>query len=147
MGSLVLASRSSLKKAWAHACSGLMREEGVYSSRRATSSMASGGVRARNTCWHHTLIYTTTLQPNTGGAHSRDTVKRTHDQRIRHTYVSTWHGSQIKLVLTLYCLYYTTSILSLETKFSSNSKFLYEYWITCTAYSKFSSLYQSQYLN
>lgn len=50
LGSRVFGSRSSLKKAWAQACSGEMREEGVYSNRRDTRSMASGGVRVRNTC-------------------------------------------------------------------------------------------------
>ena len=41
--------RSSLKKACAQASMGEMREEGVYSNSRLTSSMASGGVRERNT--------------------------------------------------------------------------------------------------
>lgn len=46
----VLLSRSSLKNGWAHACSGVMRALGVYSSSRDTSMIASGGVRWRNTC-------------------------------------------------------------------------------------------------
>lgn len=49
LGRRVLGSRSSWKKAWAQAWSGLIRDDGVYSSRLATSSIASGGVRALNT--------------------------------------------------------------------------------------------------
>ena len=41
--------RSSLKNGWAHASMGLMREEGVYSKRRLTRSIASRGVRGLNT--------------------------------------------------------------------------------------------------
>lgn len=50
LGSLWLHSLSSLKNGWAHACSGDIRAFGVYSSSLETRAMASGGVRARNTC-------------------------------------------------------------------------------------------------
>lgn len=53
LGNRVPCSRNSLKNECAHACSGVMRSEGVYSSNRATRSIASGGVRALNTCNHH----------------------------------------------------------------------------------------------
>ena len=43
--------RSSLKNGWAHASMGLMREDGVYSRRWLTRSIASGGVRGLNTQW------------------------------------------------------------------------------------------------
>ena len=56
-GSRVFVSRSSSKKVWAHAWSGEIRDEGVYSSSRDTRSIASGGVRARNTCHQHRKIY------------------------------------------------------------------------------------------
>lgn len=56
-GSRVFVSRSSSKKVWAHAWSGEIRDEGVYSSSRDTRSIASGGVRARNTCHQHRQIY------------------------------------------------------------------------------------------
>lgn len=49
LGKRCVLSRSSLKNGWAHACSGVMRALGVYSSSRETSVIASGGVRARNT--------------------------------------------------------------------------------------------------
>lgn len=42
--------RRSLKKGWAQAANGVIRNGGVYSNKRATSSIASGGVRALNTC-------------------------------------------------------------------------------------------------
>lgn len=48
-GKRVFGSRNSLKNGCAQACSGLIREDGVYSSNLATSSIASGGVLARNT--------------------------------------------------------------------------------------------------
>lgn len=50
LGSRVPCSRSSWKNECAHACSGVIRRDGVYSSNRATKSIASGGVRALNTC-------------------------------------------------------------------------------------------------
>lgn len=50
LGSRVPCSRSSWKNECAHACSGVMRNDGVYSNSRATRSIASGGVRALNTC-------------------------------------------------------------------------------------------------
>lgn len=53
LGNRVPCSRNSLKNECAHACSGVMRSEGVYSNSRATRSIASGGVRALNTCNHH----------------------------------------------------------------------------------------------
>lgn len=49
LGNLALGSRNSSKNLWAHACKGVMREDGVYSNRRDTKSIASGDVRARNT--------------------------------------------------------------------------------------------------
>ena len=49
LGSFVAGSRSSSKKVCAHACSGEILADGVYSSKRETRSMASGEVRARNT--------------------------------------------------------------------------------------------------
>lgn len=49
-GSLWLHSLSSLKNGWAHACNGEIRALGVYSNNRETNAIASGGVRARNTC-------------------------------------------------------------------------------------------------
>ena len=48
-GNLVWGSLSSSKKVWAHASSGEIRAEGVYSKRRETKSIASNGVRARKT--------------------------------------------------------------------------------------------------
>lgn len=56
-GSRVFVSRSSSKKVWAQAWSGEIRDEGVYSSSRDTRSIASGGVRARNTCHQYRQIY------------------------------------------------------------------------------------------
>lgn len=63
LGSRVPCSRSSWKNECAHACNGVIRNEGVYSSSRATRSIASGGVRALNT-WkqsyrriHHNTCY------------------------------------------------------------------------------------------
>lgn len=53
LGNRVPCSRNSLKNECAHACSGVMRNDGVYSNSRATRSIASGGVRALNTCNHH----------------------------------------------------------------------------------------------
>lgn len=53
-GSRVFGSLNSWKKGCAHACRGLILEEGVYSNNRATSSIASGGVLARNT-WKQRL--------------------------------------------------------------------------------------------
>lgn len=50
LGSRVPCSRSSLKNECAHACRGVIRNDGVYSNNRATRSIASGGVRALNTC-------------------------------------------------------------------------------------------------
>lgn len=50
LGSRVPGSRNSSKKQCAHACSGDRRAPGVYSSRRDTSEIASGGVHERNTC-------------------------------------------------------------------------------------------------
>ena len=44
---------------------GVMREEGVYSSRRLTSWMASGGVRGRNTCNKPQQSHTTRHKPST----------------------------------------------------------------------------------
>lgn len=58
LGSLVLGSRSSSKKLWAHASNGVILDDGVYSRRRETNSIASGGVRGRNTC---NLIIITSL--------------------------------------------------------------------------------------
>lgn len=49
LGKRVFGSLNSLKKECAQACKGLIREDGVYSNSRATNSIASGGVRARNT--------------------------------------------------------------------------------------------------
>lgn len=49
-GKTLLPSRSSLKKGWAQACKGVILAPGVYSSRRETNAIASGGVRTRNTC-------------------------------------------------------------------------------------------------
>ena len=49
-GSNVFWRRSSSKNECAHACRGVIRSDGVYSRRRATRSIASGGVRALNTC-------------------------------------------------------------------------------------------------
>lgn len=48
-GSRWLHSLSSLKNGWAHACNGVIRALGVYSNKRETNAIASGGVRARNT--------------------------------------------------------------------------------------------------
>lgn len=48
-GRRVFGSRNSLKKGWAQACNGLIRDDGVYSKSLATNSIASGGVLARNT--------------------------------------------------------------------------------------------------
>ena len=53
LGSRELGSRSSSKKVCAQASMGDILREGVYSSRRLTTSMASGGVRGRNTCVYH----------------------------------------------------------------------------------------------
>lgn len=64
-GNRVLPSRSSSKKLWAQACSGEMRDDGVYSSRRDTRSMASGGVRARKTCNHSHYCNISSGYPNT----------------------------------------------------------------------------------
>lgn len=52
-GNLVPCSLNSLKKEWAQACNGVILNDGVYSKSRATSSIASGGVRALNTCKTH----------------------------------------------------------------------------------------------
>lgn len=49
LGKTLLPSRSSLKKGWAQACNGVIRAPGVYSSKRETNAIASGGVRTRNT--------------------------------------------------------------------------------------------------
>ena len=46
---LVSGSLNSLKNEWAHACKGVIRCDGVYSSNFETNSMASGGVRCLNT--------------------------------------------------------------------------------------------------
>ena len=51
-GNLLLGSRSSSKKLWAHASKGVMRADGVYSKSLLTKWMASGGVRGRNTLFH-----------------------------------------------------------------------------------------------
>lgn len=52
LGSLLLGSRSSSKNVCAHASSGDMRVDGVYSSSLLVRCMASGGVRGRNTLFH-----------------------------------------------------------------------------------------------
>lgn len=49
-GNRVFGSLSSSKKGWAQACKGDKRDDGLYSNKRETKSIASGGVRARNTC-------------------------------------------------------------------------------------------------
>ena len=57
LGRRVEGSRSSSKKLCAQACSGVIRLDGVYSSSVLTRSIASGGVRGRNTCKYnqHTI--------------------------------------------------------------------------------------------
>jgi hypothetical protein len=54
LGSRVPGSRNSLKNGWPQAWRGVMRDDGVYSNSRDTNSMASGGVRVRNTCYTDT---------------------------------------------------------------------------------------------
>ena len=48
-GSRELGSRSSSKKACAQASNGEILADGIYSNRRLTTCIASGGVRGRNT--------------------------------------------------------------------------------------------------
>lgn len=50
LGKRVNGSRSSSKNECAHACMGDILEDGVYSNRRETKSIASGGVLVLNTC-------------------------------------------------------------------------------------------------
>lgn len=57
LGSLTLGSRSSSKKEWAQASSGVSRAVGVYSNSLEHNAMASGGVRGRNTCGHNSELY------------------------------------------------------------------------------------------
>lgn len=50
LGNRVLGSRNSSKNACAQASRGEIRADGMYSSRRLTTCIASGGVRGLNTC-------------------------------------------------------------------------------------------------
>ena len=50
LGNRVFGSLNSSKKDWAHACKGEIRDDGLYSNKRETNSIASWGVRVRNTC-------------------------------------------------------------------------------------------------
>lgn len=48
-GRSLLPSRNSLKNGCAQACNGVILAPGVYSSKRDTKAIASGGVRTLNT--------------------------------------------------------------------------------------------------